>query len=107
KRRKSADMLSFQVSRFLVSLRVKQNFNQNNRQKMEEQKPKSVRTIGLIVSIFSGFIIFSNALGALASSLVGFGDDQNRQEEFAEFNLMEFMFDHYLLMCFIMVIIGV
>ncbi|MDT4869668.1 hypothetical protein FQZ97_1047090 [compost metagenome] len=38
---------------------------------MEEQKPKSIRTIGLIISIFSGFIIFSNRMGALASSTAG------------------------------------
>lgn len=74
---------------------------------MEEQKPKSIRTIGLIISIFSGFIIFSNGMGALASSLIGFADDQNRQKEISEFNLIEFIFDHYIFLCLIMVIIGV
>jgi len=74
---------------------------------MEEQKPKSVRTIGLIVSIFSGFIIFSNGMGALAFSLIGFGDEQSGQKELSEFNLIEFLFDNYIYMCLIMVTIGV
>jgi len=81
--------------------------NTNDNNKMEEQKPKSVRTIGLIVSIFSGFIIFSNGMGALAFSLIGFGDEQSGQKELSEFNLIEFLFDNYIYMCLIMVTIGV
>ncbi|WP_276978430.1 hypothetical protein [Flavobacterium filum] len=74
---------------------------------MEEQKPKSIRTIGLIVSIFSGFIIFSNGMGALAYTIIGLGENQNRQIEKSEFNLIKFLFENYISMCLIMVTIGV
>lgn len=73
---------------------------------MEEQKPKSIRTIGLIVSIFSGFIIFSNGMGALASLLIGLGENQSGQNEKSEFNLIEFLFENYIYMCLIMVTLG-
>ncbi len=74
---------------------------------MEEQKPKSIRTIGLIVSIFSGFIIFSNGMGALAFTLIGLGENQSGQNEKSEFNLTEFLFENYLYGCLMMVTIGV
>lgn len=74
---------------------------------MEEQKPKSVKTIGLIVSIFSGFIIFSNGMGALVFTLIGLGGNQNGKNEKSEFNLIEFLFDNYIYMCLVMVTIGV
>ncbi len=74
---------------------------------MEEQKPKSVRTIGLIVSFFSGFIIFSNGMAALVSSLIDFGNAESKQKEFSEFNLLEFLFENYIYMCLIVVTIGV
>jgi|SRR5690554_1187835 len=74
---------------------------------MEEQKPKSVKTIGLIVSIFSGFIIFSNGMGALAFTLIGLGENQNGKNEKSEFNLIEFLLDNYIYMCLVMVTIGV
>lgn len=81
--------------------------NTHNNNKMEEQKPKSVRTIGLIVSIFSGFIIFSNGMGALAFSLMGFGDNQSEQKETSEFHFLGFLFENYIYLCLTMVAIGV
>ncbi|MCP9764122.1 hypothetical protein [Lacihabitans soyangensis] len=74
---------------------------------MEEPKPKSIRTIGLIVSIFSGFIIFSNGMGALAFSIIDFGDELSGQNEFLDFNPIGFLFANYIYMCLIMVTIGV
>lgn len=74
---------------------------------MEEQKPKLVRTIGLIISIFAGFIIFSNGMGALAFTLIGLGENQSGQNEKSELNLIEFLFENYIYMCLIMVAIGV
>jgi hypothetical protein len=41
---------------------------------MEEQKPTSVKTVGLLVAIFSGLIIFGNGMGALAFSVIGMGE---------------------------------
>jgi uncharacterized membrane protein len=76
-------------------------------EKIEEQKPKSVRTVGLIVSIFSGFIIFSNGMGALVFTIIGFGENPNSQNEKSEFNLIVFLFENYVAMCLVMLIIGV
>tara|TARA_R110002051_G_scaffold86730_2_gene152827 strand:+ start:1647 stop:2114 length:468 start_codon:yes stop_codon:yes gene_type:complete len=72
---------------------------------MEEQKPKSIKTIGLLVAIFSGFIIFSNGMGALAWSVIGMGDDLNNNE--TETDPISFLFSHYLEMCLIMLLIGI
>lgn len=74
---------------------------------MEEQKPNSVKTIGLIVAFFSGFIIFSNGMGALAFSLIGLGNEKSEPLEPSEFNLIEFLFENYIIMCLIMVTVGI
>ena len=72
---------------------------------MEEQKPKSIKKIGLLVTIFSGFIIFSNGMGAFASSEIGVRDEINNIE--AETDPISFLFSHYLEMCLTMLLIGV
>jgi len=74
---------------------------------MNEQKPQSVKTIGLIVAIISGFITFSNGMGALAFTLIGLGSEQSQPIESSEFNLLEFLFENYIAMCLIMVLIGI
>lgn len=75
------------------------------RNQMEEQKPKSIKTIGLLITIFSGFMIFSNGMGALAWSVIGMGDDLNNAE--TETDPISFLFSHYIEMCLIMLIIGI
>ncbi|MCQ0110434.1 hypothetical protein SAMN04487906_2961 [Zhouia amylolytica] len=72
---------------------------------MQEQKPKSIKTIGLLVAIFSGFIIFSNGMGALAWSVLGIGNDLNKSE--IQTDPISFLFSHYLEMCLIMLLIGI
>lgn len=56
-------------------------------------KPTSIRSIGLVLILFSAFIIFSNSMGALS------------------FNMMDnaphdALWDSYTTMCFTMVVIG-
>lgn len=74
---------------------------------MEEQKPKTIKTIGLLVAIFSAFITFSNVMGALAFSFIGIGNEQNKNNKSSDFNLIEFLFENYITMCLIMVVIGI
>lgn len=52
-----------------------------NKEFDSNQKPVTIRVIGLIVSVFSGFVIFSNGMGALAFTLGGFQREQRRQSE--------------------------
>jgi hypothetical protein len=47
---------------------------------VENQKPKSVKTVGLLITIFSFFIIFSNFSGMLAGQMfveMTYSDDFN------------------------------
>jgi hypothetical protein len=78
---------------------------QNVKTTMEEQKPKSIKTIGLLVAIFSGFIIFSNGMGALAWSAMGMGEDINSQNAESS-DPVSFLFSHYIEMCLIMLFLG-
>lgn len=72
---------------------------------MEKQKPKSIKTIGLLVTIFSAFIIFSNGMGALAWSAMEMGEDMNNQIT-ENSDPISFLFLHYIEMCLIMLMIG-
>lgn len=73
---------------------------------MEEQKPKSIKTIGLVVAIFSGFIIFSNGMGALVWTVIGIGEGINNQNT-ENSDPISFLFFHYVEMCLIMLLIGI
>lgn len=73
---------------------------------MEEQKPKSIKNIGLIVVIFSGLIIFSNGMGALAWTAIGMGEEMNIQST-ENSDPVSFLFSHYIEMCLVMLIIGI
>ena len=73
---------------------------------MEEQKPKSIKTFGLIVAIFSGFIIFSNGMGALAWTAIGMGEEMEIQST-ENSDPISFLFSHYIEMCLVMLIIGI
>jgi len=80
--------------------------NVTEQTQMEEQKPKSIKKIGLLVAIFSGFIIFSNGMGALAWSVLGMGDDLiNVETETTD--PISYLFAHYVEMCLIMLSIGI
>lgn len=73
---------------------------------MEEQKPKTVKTIGLFIIIFSVFIIFSNVMGAIVFSFFKLGEYSNLKNDRSDFNLIEFLFNNYVSMCITMVLIG-
>ena len=73
---------------------------------MQEDKPDSIKTIGLVVSIFSGFIIFTNSMGALAWTVLGFGGESENQTSIG-FDPISYLFNHYVEMCLVMLTIGV
>jgi len=76
---------------------------------METAKPQSVRIVGLVVAIFSGFIIFANAMGALAVVITGTEDavDPRDPRETGSADLLAFILDHYAGICVFMVGIGI
>ncbi len=71
---------------------------------METEKPKSIETIGIAIMVLSAFIIFSNGMGALMSTLIGLGEASQSGQTFK--TPIEFVFAHYLEMCLFMVAIG-
>lgn len=68
-------------------------------------KPKSIKNAGLVISVFSGFMIFSNGMGALAWSLLDVGDNLSNSNG-EESSFLSFILEHYLQMCSIMVVLG-
>jgi hypothetical protein len=67
---------------------------------VENQKPKSVKAVGLLITIFSCFIIFSNFSGMLAGKMFEemiYSDD---------FNAIDFILKNYTKMCALMIIVG-
>lgn len=77
---------------------------------MEEQKPQSIKTVGLIVAIFSGFIILGNAMGILVFTLTGTNEtinDARRSEEANSMEVLAFILDHYAGICVFMVGVGI
>lgn len=68
---------------------------------MEEQKPKSVKTIGILIIIFSCFIIFSNFSGMMAWQIVG------NESYPKEFHPMNFILMNYIKLCLFMISVGI
>jgi hypothetical protein len=91
---------------FLREPLIFDEFHQNINAIMEEQKPKSIKTSGLLVAIFSGFVIFSNGMGALSFSAMGMGEELDTQPA-ENPHLLSFLFSHYIEMCLIMVMVGI
>ena len=71
---------------------------------MEGEKPKSIKTIGTAIMILSAFIIFSNGMGALMSTLLELGEVP--QSEQTNQTPIAFVFNHYLELCLFMVAMG-
>lgn len=71
---------------------------------METEKPKSIKTIGVVIIVLSALIIFSNSMGALMSTLIGLGEGSHSGQTFQ--TPIAFVFAHYLEMCLFMVAIG-
>lgn len=70
---------------------------------MDTGKPKSIKTIGLVVTIISAFIVVSNSLGALVASLIGFSDEVDTSGGLDSFS---FIISYYIEVCLFMIIIG-
>ncbi|GEM_PF-3541301 len=76
---------------------------------MEETiKPKSVKTVGILVIIFSGLTLFSNTMGAISFLLVGGNDVTiNRPNGTVQNDdPINFIFDNYVAFCLIMISIA-
>lgn len=71
---------------------------------IEEQKPESIRTVGLIIAIFSGFIILSNGIGAVAYSVIA--TREGAAEAPGPDNVLTFILAHYVEICLLMVVLG-
>ena len=71
---------------------------------METQKPKSIKTVSLIITIIAGLMIFSNLMGALMFTLIGFGDTSYQGS--SETTFVDILFDNYAIFCLIFVVIG-
>ena len=72
---------------------------------MDDQKPKSITTIGIIIIAISALIIFSNGMGALVSTMMGFSENNNTNDTINQ-SPISFLFNHYLEMCLTMVALG-
>ena len=72
-------------------------------------KPKSVRTISILIIIFSSIIMFTNTMGAISFILVGSGDDitiNGPTGELTNDDPMSFFFDYYIEFCSGMILIA-
>ena len=68
-------------------------------------KPKSIKNVGIIIVVVSILILFSNISGALVELLMRdeFSSDTTENSN----NIIELIFNNYLLMCLFMLIIGI
>ncbi|UBM60765.1 hypothetical protein LAG90_08970 [Marinilongibacter aquaticus] len=73
---------------------------------MEEPRPKSIKTIGTVVAVFSGFIIFSNGMGALFWTIFGMGDELSSPDTMNT-EPFSFLLTHYVEMCTMMLCLGI
>jgi hypothetical protein len=73
---------------------------------MENEKPKSIKTTGLIIIIISALIIFSNRMGALMSILIGINEAVDPNAGQIQTNPISYIFSHYIEMCLFIVTIG-
>ncbi|MCR9248902.1 MAG: hypothetical protein NXI20_00705 [bacterium] len=72
---------------------------------MEDQKPKSIKTIGIVIIVISVLMIFSNSMGALAWYVIGIGGDMV-PENAGEFDPLIFLLSNYVVMCLSIVFMG-
>ncbi|MFZ6052558.1 hypothetical protein [Halocola ammonii] len=73
---------------------------------MKENKPKSIKTIGLLVSLLAGFIIFSNSMGLFAWNFNDFAPELKDSNQVAK-DPFSFLIFHYSEMCLTMIALGV
>ena len=71
---------------------------------MEFQKPKSIKSVGLVIAILSGLLIFSNGMGALVFTLLGFG---GAPQEAIEMDFLDILLENFALFCLVFVFFGI
>ena len=72
--------------------------------RMENDKIKSIRTVGITIVVLSAFIIFRNGMGALMAILIEFSEGSHPTIDATP---MGFIFAHYLEMSLFLVLIGI
>ncbi len=72
---------------------------------MDTPKPKAVKNVGLTIAILSGLVIFSNAMGALMFTLLGFNDYETI--ETSDLTALDYFFNNISNFLLILVVIGV
>lgn len=75
---------------------------------MENKQTKTIKTVSVIVIVFSAFIVFSNVIGALIYSLLGSSNKNPNITLTAQIaDGFNFLWAHYLQLCFSMSLIGI
>ena len=73
---------------------------------MREEQQKTIKNIGLAIAIFSGLMIFSNAMGALAFMLINSASEVDETMNQAA-GPMFFVFSHFMELAFVMLTLGI
>lgn len=77
---------------------------------MNEQKPTSVKIVGIIISIISGFLILSNLMGALFYLIFNFNEGTNCQtienQNIGE-SIISYLLGHFIVIYLICIITGI
>ena len=71
---------------------------------MENDKIKSIRTVGITIVVLSAFMIFSNGMGALVVLLI---ESSEGSQPTIDATPMGFIFAHYIEICVFLVLIGI
>jgi hypothetical protein len=64
---------------------------------MKMKTNKSIKAVGLIISIFSALIVFSNFMGVIIYFVLGIGEASN----------IGYFFEFFLILCVMMIVIGI
>jgi hypothetical protein len=73
---------------------------------MTTEKPKSIKTTGLLISVISTMFIFSNTMGAFAFMFIGFGGKNSIQNKDSEFKFIDFLFYNIYYLFLVIIILG-
>lgn len=72
---------------------------------MQTPKPKSIKNVGLIVTIFSGLVVFSNSMSLLMFTLLGFNDYEDSEAK--DLTSIDYFFDNTQYLLLIIVVLGI
>lgn len=71
---------------------------------MDTQKPKAIKNVGLTIAVLSGLVIFSNGMGVLMFTLLGFNDYETI--ETSDLTAIDYFFNNISYFLLILVIMG-